>query len=60
MVISNKIEDKIETAYWKFDSLNKGYGGNPPMSERDAFKWAVRSIISSIPEKKPESDWSEP
>ena len=38
------LEDAIESAYWDFDALRKRKGR--PMSERDAFKQVVRSLVS--------------
>ena len=42
-------EDAIEAAYWDFDARHKGYGRHKttPQSERDAFKWAVRSLLAA-------------
>lgn len=42
-----EFEDQIERAYWEFDSTK-----NSEMSERDRFKWAIRSNIVRHPEKK--------
>jgi len=45
-------DDQLEAAYWHFDALHKGYEvtrrsvGLGPMSERDAFKAAVRILLS--------------
>lgn len=35
--------DDIEEAYWLFDHKKKG---RTPMSERDAFKFVVRSLLA--------------
>lgn len=35
--------DDIEEAYWLFDHKKKGLA---PMSERDAFKFAVRGMLA--------------
>jgi hypothetical protein len=35
--------DQIEEAYWLFDHKKKG---RTPMSERDAFKFVVRSLLA--------------
>jgi hypothetical protein len=45
--LSDRVEGEIERAYWVFDDKKKGY---MPMSERDAFKWAVRNLFLRIRE----------
>jgi hypothetical protein len=39
-------EEAIEVAYWVFDARKRGTADwkQRPQSERDAFKWAVRSM----------------
>lgn len=44
------LEDAIEEAYWRFDSLKKG---NIPQSERDSFKMAIRSMLAKFVEPSP-------
>ncbi len=41
-------EHLIETAFWEADARRKGYGHHAGQraSERDAFKWAVRSMLT--------------
>ena len=48
-------EEAIEAAYWDFDARHKGYGRHKtaPQSERDAFKWAVRSLLAAAKGVKP-------
>lgn len=44
------VEDRIERAFWRFDALHKAHYRDVaewlpgPMSERDAFKYAVRNM----------------
>lgn len=45
--LSDRVEGEIEHAYWAFDNKKKGH---MPMSERDAFKWAVREMFLRIRE----------
>ena len=42
-------EDKLEQAYWEFDSAKSGNGKykGHPQSERDAFKMMVRGLINN-------------
>lgn len=42
----NAFEDALERAYWEMDARRKGTGASQgrPQSDRDAFKWAVRSM----------------
>ncbi len=44
--LSERVEEEIERAYWKYDANKKRKG--LPMSERDAFKWAVREMFKRI------------
>lgn len=42
-----KMEERIETAFWVFDEKHKGYGKwrGGPFSERDAFKTTLRQEL---------------
>ena len=60
MKLTDKIEEDIESAYWEFDAIKKGYSGRNVTSERDAFKMVIRQIISNIPEQKNSDTWIEP
>ena len=40
------LEERLEYAYWVFDGLRKR--PKMPMAERDAFKTAVRGLLSAI------------
>lgn len=41
--------DAIETTYWLFDHKKKG---RMPMSERDAFKFAVRAMLARAAQRR--------
>ena len=41
--LSHRVEQEIEQAYWEFDAKNTRKDRS--MSERDAFKWAVREMM---------------
>lgn len=47
-------EELIEAAYWEFDARKKGLGEwtGAPQSERYAFKWVTRILLSKIGDKK--------
>ena len=42
-------DEQIEAAYWEFDARKKGYGQwkGCPMTDRDAFKWALRAALAA-------------
>ncbi len=44
-LIHETLQDAVESAYWRFDSLKKS---STPMSERDAFKAATFGVIGAI------------
>ena len=46
--VENKLEEKLEEAYWLFDGMHHGYGKHKeaPKSERGAFKDVVRELLA--------------
>jgi hypothetical protein len=46
--LAETLEDAIEAAYWEFDARHRGTGkrAGMSMSERDAFKTAVRALVT--------------
>ena len=49
-MMSCDFEEKLEEAYWLFDAMHKGYAehAGQPKTERDAFKVAVRALLSNL------------
>lgn len=43
--IHEALQDAVEAAYWRFDSLKKG---STPLSERDAFKSATFGVVGAV------------
>jgi hypothetical protein len=43
--LSTRVEDEIERAYWAMLSKKDWTQTPMPISDRDAFKWAVRDMF---------------
>lgn len=50
MITNEEFEKLLEEAFWNYDAMHRGYNEHrlAPKSERDAFKYAVRSLVREI------------